>query len=110
MKYTPLDEFLSRPRIRIMRILRRADWMDSFDLYEACGAGVGSVDRVKYSAAIGDSVQCGEIERRAFRGASLSTGKSGAVCQYRLAAYGLAKLTRMLADAQPDIADYEVQP
>lgn len=34
-KYVPLDELLAMPRVRVLRFMRRADWVASTDIYVA---------------------------------------------------------------------------
>ncbi len=107
MKYTPLDELLARPRVKILRILNRCDWFDSFDLYEACGAGAGTEGYGKFQSAVQDAVTCGDVDRRAFLKGKLTQGKTGALCQYRVTAQGRAKLARLLAASTPSAREFE---
>lgn len=106
-KHVPIDELLALPRVRILRRLLRAGWMDSFDLREACE--VGENERNKFSTNLCDAVSYGDIERRDLRGGEALKIKLGTTRQYRITQAGAAKLAALLASAQPDPMDFEDQ-
>jgi hypothetical protein len=92
--YIPLDELLAMPFNRVLRGLRRFDWVETHELLSAIEAPeVDCTERNTLTCAISRMVSRGEIERR-----DSPRTFVGARYEVRITAMGLARLERTFAD------------
>lgn len=63
-RYFPIDEALSRSRVRALRAMRFRDWSSLDDIAEALGIGTDDdVARTTLSTSIGQAKKRGEVEQ-----------------------------------------------
>ncbi|MGN6107260.1 MAG: hypothetical protein ACTHU0_19285 [Kofleriaceae bacterium] len=103
-KYTPIDELLRIPSVRILRALKHQDWITSGDLFELLSVPHASEDRHVYgthSKALSRHVQHGYVESRL--GHQSSTGVAHLTpSEYRITTRGRSWLAqRMEYDLTP---------
>ncbi len=67
--YIPLDEWLDRPRVRMLRAMRFFDWVTAEDLFLALDVAEDKKERDNYSNALRRARQAGDIERHPRRAA-----------------------------------------
>ena len=91
VRYQPLDEFLQRPGIRVLRALRWFDWVEPADLIVA--SGIDEDSRDNFDKALTRGVRDGHIERRR----EMTTRGAGYV--YRITAAGRARLAERIEAA-----------
>lgn len=67
-RYIPLDERLSRPRVRVLRALLHFDWVLVLDLAIALDIPLGgnrqTPERMSFDTALARCVRRGEVERQ----------------------------------------------
>jgi len=107
VKYIPLDEMLSRPRIRALRALyRHADWVSSPDLYDACDVSEVPVERKTFASALNVLIRANDIERRAVRTGLMDGERSRTIGQYRITNGGRASLRASIESANPHPSEF----
>lgn len=99
--YTPLDEVLASPLVRLLRGLRRFGWIEVGELFDVLGAPEDhhEPERAALSKALSRAVAVGLIERMACRAFIATPGRPNGRDHnwYRITAAGLAELERRLA-------------
>jgi hypothetical protein len=93
-RYVPLDEWLERPRIKLLRALRWMDWTTSGAAYLAIGVPdfdrSENRDRDRYVSALSHLVRAGQVERRRVSWQGLRARASE--YEYRITDRGRAEL------------------
>jgi hypothetical protein len=98
-KYVPLDELLEAPRVRILRALRRLQWVESVDIFEALGDVLHSPRVINnYTTVLLRLVRDGWIKRREIR-----FGRAGGRYEYAITLRGRVELQGMLDRASPEV-------
>jgi hypothetical protein len=93
IRYNPLDEILADPRVQILRALRRFDWVECVDLFEAMGVSLEPIERNRYSAVLS------RLTRGAFaaRREPTTSWKPGRQFNlYRITQSGIDELARLM--------------
>lgn len=85
-RYVPIDELLERPRVRILRALRRFDWITAIDLADVLDLPTEKGARDSFASMLGRLVRIGQVERRGVR-----------PFDYRITKEGRADLEAVLA-------------
>lgn len=99
-RYVPLDELLARPPIRILRALRRFDWLYVSDLRSVLDIDSAPyLERNAFSVVLGRLIRGGLVERRESPRTWPGAGRN--CYDVRLTARGRAELERRLA---PDLS------
>ena len=80
--YCPIDVVLEQPRVQILRVLRRFDWVDVADLFEVID--IPTSDRNRWSQVLSTLVDKRSVERRSDR-------------HYRITETGRCELADLLA-------------
>lgn len=96
--YTPLEDVLAQPAVRILRTLRWFDWIEVSDLLLAAGASEehDASDRAALLTALSRATAAGHVER--FVPPRASGGdRAGRTSWYRITAAGRGELARRLA-------------
>lgn len=93
-RYRPLDEVLARPRMRILRALRRFDLASSLDLFLASS---DEHNRMAWSNALTHLVRGGLVERVPVRERGYND-RAITVSYYRITPAGLAEIEQLRAD------------
>lgn len=92
VRYEPLDEILDSTPVRVLRLLRRNDWLDAQTVSQLLGA-VDYLDRNAISVTLGRHVRAGLVERRAYR---MRIAYGATMREFRITPAGRAWLARRL--------------
>ncbi len=108
MKYIPLDEMLSRPRMRALRALHRhADWVSSPDLYDTCNVSELADDRKTFANALYLLLRTERIERRLVPTGLRDGGRARTIGQYRITNLGRADMRASIESANPSPLEFQ---
>ena len=101
-KYCPLDVVLEHPRIRILRLLSRFDWISGYEITELLGVQWSPLVRNSYSTHLSRMSKAGLLLtrqcRRYTRGESTGDSHGGGP-DYRISPSARADLPRLIARA-----------